>query len=473
MRNRARSTEHSRNNPTPVRRYKRKSSSKKSNGGIFLPGLDARILLLTLCAALVCLLISSRRHGISRLQAVDGDTVGENEIAAMEAAIHLPGVDEATRFKKDPGVQGRLRPGHHEVLRGLPEADASRFEASTSEAVIPNLRAHRSEADIMPDALKPALAEKTKAGEKKHKWNKMNGGISVAKVCDLDGLSIGSWQNTINTWKPSSCNIDQSLVTAMKSCLSHKRIGLYGDSALRSIALAMLKEGGKPKIAISETGKKPTLGFSHKLHINGGEVNMHWSPSVFRNKPSKINIGALAKDDITIIGIGQLDMVNHRHRVTDWFSSMIDLLTDAASVRNGKGLFVMQIHQLNPVKCEPPTNKKEGSPEWLAHLENCRRCSSNDALQAYREALASAVSCVRSKGLANIHLIDTLGITNNTYASMHAEGVSQYDHVIASVEMIMVLGAACMGMRHMSDASGMEEDTCPDYKDGSVSKHVC
>lgn len=251
MRNRARSTEHSRNNPTPVRRYKRKSSSK-SHGGIFPPGLDARILLLTLCATLACLLISSRRHGSPRLQAVDGDTVGEDDIAAMEAAIHLPGVDEATRFK-DLGVQGRLRPGHHEVLRGVPEADASRFEASTSEAVVPNLRAHRSEADIRPNALKPALAEKTKAGEKKHKWNKMSHDISVGKVCDLDGFSIGRWQNTINTWKPSSCNINPSLVTAMKSCLSHKRIGLYGDSALRSIALAMLKEGGKRFLARSCT----------------------------------------------------------------------------------------------------------------------------------------------------------------------------------------------------------------------------
>ena len=90
--------------------------------------------------------------------------------------------------------------------------------------------------------------------------------------------------------------------------------------------------------------------------------------------------------------------------VTTWYLKMSSLLEAALQKRDGKPLFVMNIHQLYPHKCKGDD------------VSICQQCNTNEATQAFRESLQSAVECVRSKGYTNLHLIDPIGITNNTFA---------------------------------------------------------
>lgn len=137
--------------------------------------------------------------------------------------------------------------------------------------------------------------------------------------------------------------------------------------------------------------------------------------------------------------------------MTTWYLKMNSLLAAAVQKRGGKPLFVMNIHNLYPHKCEGDD------------VRICQQCNTNEATLAFREALQSAVECVRSKGYTNLHLIDPFGITNNTFAMERSDGV-HYDNLVTRMEMELLLAAVCLDLRHSTLNGSCPEN--PDFETG-------
>lgn len=275
-------------------------------------------------------------------------------------------------------------------------------------------------------------------------------GISMQTCSDLDSLSVGRWDNRTKTWMPSHCTFAAFNKSTVRECFVNKTFGFYGDSTLRNIVNEIISLAGA-NIKLETWASAPGYRCGGGAIARGGNLNMYWTPSAYYQKPA--SIGSMSTDDVSVIGIAAWDMGEYYKGVNTWFIRMKSLLLEAAKKRNGRPLYVMHVHHLYPNQCKLQHDTESGRK----NVEKCRRCNAEDAMLAFREALESAVLCVKTSGFDNIHLVDTFGITSNSFAERVSDGV-HFDGVVTRGEVNLLLAAAGHGMRHVDRGNNF---TCP------------
>ena len=293
-------------------------------------------------------------------------------------------------------------------------------------------------------------------------------GTSKPLCHDLDSLTKGQWNEQSNLWEPESCQYIPFTNTDLQQCIAndHQSFTFYGDSLLKNIASQFIKLGNASEsIKLEAWGPGPTYfigggdidtaqeGKGEQQNI-AGRVAMYWTPSAYFQKPH--SVGNMAKDDVSIINIGVWDMGTYYRGINKWFKTMQSLLTEAAKKRQGKPLFVMQLHKLYSSKCKQVHDTDEG----LRKSKLCQACNSDDAIHAFRSALEHVVKCVQSEGFENVYLIDAFGVTNSSFAEDHTADGVHYDPLVSRMELEVLLSAVCHGMRH--NQSQMGSLVCPD-----------
>ncbi|KAL7533533.1 hypothetical protein ACHAXR_006755 [Thalassiosira sp. AJA248-18] len=243
----------------------------------------------------------------------------------------------------------------------------------------------------------------------------------------------------------------------LQQCLANKSISFYGDSTLRNIA--------NESIALAQaTIQLETWAGGPRYHVGGGSLvggNMAvwWTPSAYFQKPA--SVGTMETDDYSIISIGVWDMGGYYRGVDPWFTAMKNILLGAAKKRNHRPVYVMNLHRIYASKCQLKNDDAKGHRKF----ELCRKCNKEDAMFAFREALAAAVKCVYAEGYDNLHLIDTVGTTNSSFAEEESDGVHFREHV-TKMELQVVLAAICNGLEHLPVKMDLVCPTQPRFEAG-------
>jgi hypothetical protein len=303
----------------------------------------------------------------------------------------------------------------------------------------------------------------TSTGHIDHSSEIVESPITSCKLCaSLDDIQQGGkWNKDMLQWEPQDCcfnaisphssnsNSTQTL-SIWDQCIADKTFGFYGDSTLKNILIQLLTLGNKgtQPFNIENWAQGPSYHAGRGTlfgsnNTKKGELNMWWTPSAYFQKPS--SLPSIRHDDISIISISVWDFGELFRGVQKWHSSMRSIIHDAAMSRKNKPLYIMHIHKLWPSRCLLVHDTGEGRKSH----RKCQECNSHSANMAFREALESAVKCVQDEGYDNVHLIDTFGITNTSFAEERSDGV-HYDDVVTSMEGQLLLQSVCDNGKHMS-----------------------
>lgn len=285
-----------------------------------------------------------------------------------------------------------------------------------------------------------------------------SGGTELPPCRDLTLLTNGTWDNASETFEPSHCSFEPFPIgNDFTKLVENHEIGFYGDSVLKGIALQIIK-------LTNITMETPMEGWSHAQKgylcggvktLNGG-IKVYWTPSGYHQYPSAAP--SFRTDTISVIGIGAWDMGAYYRGPDQWYTSMFHLLREAVKSRKGKPLYVMNLHGVYPSRCSLKHNGTVG----LQRLEVCKQCNTRESLFSFRSALQTAVACVRNNTEfgANLHIIDTLGVTayGDPFVEPRSDGV-HFDEVVSNMEANVILAAILKEFRAKDNGSTSTE--CP------------
>mmetsp|Transcript_2810 Transcript_2810/g.6001 ORF Transcript_2810/g.6001 Transcript_2810/m.6001 type:complete len:358 (-) Transcript_2810:42-1115(-) len=280
---------------------------------------------------------------------------------------------------------------------------------------------------------------------------------ATTAICNnLNMLTSGSWNNVTKQWHPFNCSFTPFDKPRVDNCLSNKQIGFYGDSTLRNIAheLINLDKANITLAAWASSAKRYICG-AGQIGSNGSSLAMYWTPSAFYQKPALMK--SIGTDDVSIISISVWDMGTYYRGVNPWFVAMKKIILEAAKKRRNKPLYVMNLHNIYASKCTLKNDNDQGRKA----LKLCQECNKMDAMFAFRDAIASAVRCVKEDGYHNVYLIDTFGVTNSSFGEEHSDGV-HFSSEVTQVELQVLLSAICnSSFQHDLNETLLSRGTCP------------
>jgi hypothetical protein len=223
---------------------------------------------------------------------------------------------------------------------------------------------------------------------------------------------------------------------------------------LKAIANALIRTSNATDIIKLST----VAGIDQKYKCGGGtfghnaSIAMWWTPSAYHQQPPAV--GTMSMDDISIISIAAWDMGAYYQGVNLWFTSMRSMIRQAAVERNGRPLYIMNLHRVYKSKCQLKHDSEEGRKK----LQLCLTSKCDDLIFGFRDALAAAVKCSQIEGHTNVHLVDTYGVTDSSFAEEQSNGVHFGDDIV-DMELQVVLLAICGGLRQ---ANGVVDSVvCP------------
>lgn len=288
---------------------------------------------------------------------------------------------------------------------------------------------------------------------------------AVPSTCsDLDMLTTGTWNQATKQWQPKKCSFTTFDKTMVDQCLGNKSISFYGDSTLRNIAneLIRLEEA---TITLDTWAPGPFYRNGGGSISNNGKMAMWWTPSAYFQQPARV--GTLETDDISIISIGVWDMGQYYRGINSWFTAIHNVLLGAAEKRkrNNGPVYVMHLHRIYASKCRLKNTDAKGQ----RNFQLCQECNKEEAMFAFRDALAAAVKCVQAAGYNNLHLVDTFGITDSSFAEEQSDGVHFHEDV-TNMELQVLLAAICHGLEHPTEK--MDSIVCPTKPDFEAGKRL-
>eukprot|EP00980_Cylindrotheca_fusiformis_P018558 scaffold6148_cov127-Cylindrotheca_fusiformis.AAC.5 len=278
---------------------------------------------------------------------------------------------------------------------------------------------------------------------------------------DLESLTSGRWNNATQTFERySSCSFEPFPTgEEFVKLIENKSIGFYGDSTLKNIAIQIIQ---RTNITMEEP--MGTWGPSEKGYLCGGidvgqhgSLKMYWTPSVYY-QPHPI-IPSFRTNDISIISIGVWDLGVLYRGVDAWYQPMMNMLGKAVAARQGKPLYIMNIHGIYASGCR----LKRNDTAAMVRLNICQQCNSKQSLLEFRSALQTAVACTNAAAAAPVvQIIDTFGVTSyeDPFVEPRSDGL-HYDPVVTSMEADIVLAAILRGIhQHQSN----DHSNCSDSK---------
>lgn len=281
---------------------------------------------------------------------------------------------------------------------------------------------------------------------------------------DLDMLTTGDWNNDTNQWHPKNCSFVPLDKHSLDQCMANKSISFYGDSTLRNIAEQLIwLEGDETTRLKGVAGPQEQHLLGEFALANNGSMKGWWTPSAYYQRPGQV--GTMDKDDYSIISIAVWDMGSYYRGINKWHLTMKNIIAEAAKKRGNRPLYVMNVHRLYPNKCILVNDEKS--------FERCQNCNREESMNAFRDALVTAVSCVRKDGYDNVHMIDTFGVTNSSFAEERSDAV-HYDELVTSIELQVILASICFGRHHpvFENNVSMVCPENPDFESG-IGHHDC
>ncbi len=270
---------------------------------------------------------------------------------------------------------------------------------------------------------------------------------------NLNELTKGSWNDETNQWLPSSCTFTPFVKSSLDSCLANKQISFYGDSTLKNIAGSLLISSNATNIEMSSWA-----GADVKYKCGGGtfghnsRMAMWWTPSAFHQSPP--SVGTMSEDDISVISISVWDMGTYYRGVNSWFTRMRNIIQRAANARNGRPLYILNLHRVYKSKCL----LKHDTDEGRKNLKLCLNSKCDDLVFGFRDSIAAAVKCAQNNGYTNVQLVDTFGVTDSPYAEQRSDGV-HFNGEVTDMEMQVLMSAICSGLEHANGT--MDSVVCP------------
>ena len=278
--------------------------------------------------------------------------------------------------------------------------------------------------------------------------------LQVQGTCaNLNEQTNGSWNDETNKWHSSSCTFTPFVKPSLDSCLANKQISFYGDSTLRNIANSLLRASNATNIELSTWA-----GADVKYKCGGGtfgqnaRMAMWWTPSAFYQTPPAV--GTMSTDDISVISISVWDMGEYYRGVNSWFTSMRNIIQRAANARNGRPLYILNLHRVYKSKCQLKHDTDEGRNK----LKLCLNSKCDDLMFGFRDSIAAAVKCAQNNGYTNVRLVDTFGVTDSPFAEQQSDGV-HFKGEVTDMELQVLMSAICNGLEQANGR--LDSAVCP------------